>query len=64
MKSIDKKWISATLLNDESSSDLEMEQYFMKEGKMSLKEAACYVKQRDKALLEPLNFKLKGCKKK
>lgn len=60
----DKKWITSTLMNDENSSNLELEQYFMKEGKMSLKEASCYVKQREKAMNNWKDFKLKLCKKK
>ena len=44
------KWISATLQNDENSSDKEMISYFMKEGKMPKKEAEFYVEQREKAM--------------
>ena len=44
------KWISATLQNDENSSDKEMINYLMKEGKKPRKEAEFYVEQREKAL--------------
>jgi hypothetical protein len=53
-----KDWITSVLVNDENSSDLELERYFMKEGNMSLREAAFYVKQRNRALLDPLHFNL------
>ncbi len=52
------KWISATLTNDESSSDEELINYFIKEGPMSRTEAKFYVEQRQKALLNR-SFKLK-----
>ena len=60
----DKKyyqWISAVLQNDENSTDQELRTYFMKEGKMSLKEADFYVKQRDDALKE-IHFELEKYK--
>ena len=56
------QWVATILTNDEYSSDKQMIRHFQKEGSMSLKKAKCYVKQRDKALLNPLQFKLKKCK--
>jgi hypothetical protein len=53
------EWVSATLLNDEYSSDSEMKNYFKKEGKMSDKEAEFYVNQRNKALEDFESFRLK-----
>jgi hypothetical protein len=58
----EQKWISSVLLNDEASTNEEMKAHFMKEGKMSKAEADFYVKQRNKALLEDLNFKLRTYK--
>ncbi len=55
----DYDWISATLLNDETATDEEMTAYFMREGKMSRAEAEFYVKQRNRALLEGLEFELR-----
>lgn len=40
------KWIDAVLHNDETSSNAELVDYFMKEGEMSKKEAQYYAKQR------------------
>ena len=60
----ENKWVESTLVNDEFSTDNEMRRYFMEEGKMTKTKADCYVKQRDKALLHPLTFKLKKCSKK
>ena len=51
------KWIKATLLNDEVSTDEELEYYFVKEG-LTEREAEFYVKQRDRALLNDLEFEL------
>jgi len=53
------KWVESTLVNNESSSDRELKEYFMKEGKMTEKEATFYIKQRDGALMNPLGFNLK-----
>lgn len=52
-------WVEAVLKNDENSTDLEMIDYFMKEGNMSQSEASYYVRQRQDALLDPLNFVIK-----
>ena len=54
-------WVEGVLVNDEYSSDKEMESHFKKVGKMTKKESVCYVKQRDSALQTPLGFKLKKC---
>ena len=54
-------WISATLQNDESSTDDELISYFIDEGNMERKEAEFYVKQRQDALSSP-KFKLKHYK--
>lgn len=54
-------WVSATLSNDENSSDRELAKYFMEEGKMSVGEAWFYVKQRQKALSDA-HFELKRFK--
>jgi len=51
-------WISAVLLNDETSTDKEMKDYFMQEG-LTEQEAEFYLNQRNRALLENLNFELK-----
>ena len=51
------KWVSATLLNDEVSTDKELIYYFIENG-LSNEEAVYYVNQRDKAILNELNFKL------
>ena len=51
-------WISAVLLNDETSTDKEMKDYFMQEG-LTEQEAEFYLNQRNRALLEDLNFELK-----
>jgi len=53
------EWIASTLLNDEYSSDEEMKNYFKKVGRMSDKQAKFYVGQRNKALMNPLKFKLR-----
>jgi len=53
------KWIEATLVNDESSNDNELINYFIKEGNMGKEEAEFYVNQRNNALKNSLNFKLK-----
>lgn len=50
-------WISATLLNDEESTNQELINYFMENG-LSNEEAVYYVNQRDKAILNELNFEL------
>lgn len=62
---INKKynWIAATLANDENSTDTELLEYFIKEGKMKRDEAEYYVKQRDK-FLNDLNAKLDIYKRK
>ena len=52
------RWIEAILVNDEASTDSELIQGFMKEGRLSRKEAIFYVKQRGKALSDPIHFKL------
>lgn len=52
------EWIEGVLVNDEVSSDEEIKDYFIKEGNMSEKEADFYIKQRNKALFNPLGFKL------
>lgn len=49
MKHLDKqteKWIKATLSNDEYSTDEEMVEYFMTEGKLTKEEAQKWVAQR------------------
>jgi hypothetical protein len=51
------KWIGATLVNDETSTDEQVKDYFMQEG-MSKDEAKFYLTQRSKALKDPLHFKL------
>lgn len=56
------KWIDSTLLNDEDSTDQEIINYFVKNGPMSKVEAEFYVAQRNKALKDKLNFKLKKYK--
>lgn len=53
------QWIEATLLNDETATDEEMTEYFMKEGQCSKEEAEFYVAQRNNALKAPLEFRLK-----
>ncbi|MFH7836321.1 MAG: hypothetical protein QXL51_06970 [Candidatus Aenigmatarchaeota archaeon] len=45
-----QKWIAATLSNDETSTDEELINYFMREGEMSKEEASFYVKQRNRFL--------------
>ena len=50
-------WISATLLNDEFSTDKEMINYFIENG-LSKEEAVFYVNQRNNALNNPLSFEL------
>jgi len=55
----EKEWIAATLLNDETSTDEEMTAYFMFEGNMSRIKALFYVKQRNRALQEGMDFTLK-----
>ncbi|MEM5783374.1 MAG: hypothetical protein QXX01_03380 [Candidatus Aenigmatarchaeota archaeon] len=45
-----QKWIAATLSNDETSTDEELVNYFMREGEMSKEEASFYVKQRNRFL--------------
>ena len=51
-------WISAVLLNDETATDKEMKEYFTQEG-LTEQEAEFYLNQRNRALLEDLNFELK-----
>ena len=53
----DLRWISATLLNDEESTDQEIIKYFMDNG-LSNEESVFYVNQRDNALNNPLGFEL------
>ena len=53
------EWVESTLVNDESSTDKEMLNYFIKEGKMSRTEASFYLRQRNKALSNSINFELK-----
>ena len=50
-------WISATLLNDEFSTDKEMINYFIENG-LSKEESIYYVNQRNNALNNPLSFEL------
>lgn len=50
-------WIAAVLLNDENSTDEEMVEYFISEG-LTRGEAWFYVGQRQRALLERVNFEL------
>jgi hypothetical protein len=50
-------WISATLLNDEFSTDEEMINYFIENG-LSKEESIYYVNQRNNALSNPLSFEL------
>lgn len=47
-----RTWIVATLTNDETSTDEELVNYFITEGKMKYQEAKHYVSQRDKFLKE------------
>lgn len=51
-------WIAAVLLNDETSTDEEMRNYFIDEG-LGSEEADFYVGQRDDALREGLHFRLR-----
>lgn len=44
------RWINTTLANDEVSTDEELIQHFMKEGKMDREEAAYYVSKRSEVL--------------
>lgn len=50
------KWVESVLINDEYSTNKEMEDYFMKEGNMSSKEADFYIRQRDEALSKDIDF--------
>lgn len=52
-------WVEGQIVNDESSTDSEMRKHFMKEGPMTKREAGFYVNQRNRALKNPLKFKLK-----
>jgi hypothetical protein len=47
-----KHWIKATLSNDETSSDEELLQYFVKEGGLTPEEAGRWVALRDRYLLD------------
>ena len=51
-------WIAMSLVNDESSSDQEMADYFVNEFKLSREDAGFYVSQRDRALIQDLDFLL------
>lgn len=50
-------WVAEALVNDEISTDGEMTKYFIENG-LSPLAARQAVKQRDRALLNPLTFKL------
>lgn len=56
-------WICAVLTNDETSTDDELVELFMKEGYMSTEEARFYVSQRNRALSDPLHFELEEMEK-
>ena len=53
-----QKWVKAILVNDEGSTDEELKEHFIKEGKLTRDEADFYINQRNAALKDPLNFKL------
>jgi len=50
--------IAMALVNDESSTDQELADYFMSEFQLSREDAGFYVSQRNRALSEDWQFKL------
>ena len=50
-------WIESSLCNDENSDDEEMARYFSDEG-LDVKTVALIMRQRNLALINPLDFKL------
>jgi len=52
------EWIEAELTNNESASDQELSLYFMNEGNMDKESVIIIMRQRAKALKNPLDFKL------
>jgi hypothetical protein len=53
----DHKWIEAVLINDEYSTDEEMEKYFISAG-LDKNLVSLILSQRDEALKDGLNFEL------
>jgi hypothetical protein len=49
-------WVEGTLVNDETGSDREMREHFMRYGPMSEVEADYYISQRAVALRDPIHF--------
>ena len=54
-----QKWIKTILVNDETSTNEELKEHFIKEGKLTRGEADHYINQRSEALTNPLTFKIR-----
>ena len=50
--------VTDCLVNDENSSDEELVQYWMSEIKLSEKDARTFIKERNRALCDPISFTL------
>jgi hypothetical protein len=59
LESATDNWVASELINNESSTDQELINYFIEEGNMAIDEAEFYVSQRNEALQNTLNFILK-----
>lgn len=51
-------WIESCLVNDEASSDEELLQHFMEEGQLDKEVAIMIMRQRNRALLDCMDFQL------